>query len=87
EYTTEDNQEVNVAAYMEAGVEYAPVITTSEVGTEEPGTDQPGTDQPGNNNEPGGEDGEDWNASGGGCDAGFGALALAALAAMIAKKR
>ena len=82
-HTTEDNQEVNVAAYMEAGVEYAPVVTTDVIAAnpDEPG----GTDAP--SDEANGMESEEWSSSGGGCNAGFGALAFAALAMIISKRR
>ena len=112
---------VNVAAYMEAGNTYEPIVTVADAetpgtdtpgtdtpgtdtpgtdtpgtdtpgtdtpgtdtpGTDTPGTDTPGTDTPGTNTEPD----NDVGSSGGGCDAGFGALALAALAGFVARKR
>ena len=44
EYTEEDNQEVNVTAYMEAGVEYVLVVTTDD---DSGHTDKPGADNSG----------------------------------------
>ena len=64
--TVPENKRVNIAAYMETGKTYEPILTTASSSSY-------------SNNDPG--------SPGGGCDAGFGALALAAASLFICKKR
>ncbi len=87
--TVPANKSVNVAAYMEPGYTYAPLITTTA-------SSNSGDDNSGDNS--GGNSGTDTpttnrvGGSGGGCDAGFSFMALAlfgglGLLAKLTKKR
>ena len=84
------NKHINVAAYLEPGKTYAPVITT-EAATVPDNPDNPdnsggnnGSDDNGNANE---NENVNVGSSGGGCSAGMNFAALALLAGMFLKRK
>lgn len=84
------SRHVNVAAYMEPGKSYAPVITTSTANTNNGGNSGGNTNTDnGNTNTDNGTDtetAEPSSGSSGGCDSGFGVIAFAALALTLRRR-
>ncbi|MBQ7154410.1 MAG: SYNERG-CTERM sorting domain-containing protein [Synergistaceae bacterium] len=80
--TVPASMNVNVAAYMEPGNEYAPMITTADDSAGGNDTPNNGGNTPNDNTAD-----NDVGSSGGGCDAGFGVLALAVLAGLTLRRK
>ena len=78
--TVPDNQHVNVAAYMEPGKTYSPVITTDASSSSSNTGDNGNSGNSGNNQNP-------ITSSGGGCESGFSLAGMAMLVALLASKR
>ena len=85
------SRHVNIAAYMEPGKSYAPLITTSTINTNNGGNSGGNTDTDnGNTNTDTGTDTDTETAApsggSGGCDSGFGVIALAVLALTLRRR-
>ena len=92
--TVPENKHVNIAAYMEPGKTYSPIITTTVESSSESGesgttggNDSGSGDSGNSGGNDSGSDGGSTGGSSGGCESGLGFFALAALITLAARKK